>query len=77
MKKNILCALFFVMFIVLVGYQSFGIHKTQSTVFIENVEALTEPEDVIHLWCCGTTDNCAKGENATIKGTLSTTPCPN
>lgn len=77
MKKNILWALFFVLLIVLFGYQSFGIHKTQPTVFIENVEALTEPEDVIHLWCCGTTADCAKGEKVTIKGTLSTMPCPN
>lgn len=44
-------------------------------LLMQNVEALTQSEDVDHYWCCGNTGVCGRGPNLIIKGTLSTEPC--
>lgn len=44
-------------------------------LLLQNVEALTQSEDVDHYWCCGNTGVCGRGPNLIIKGTLSAEPC--
>lgn len=71
MKKLILCS--FVIAAIIV-YNT-CVKDDSHSLIVENVEALTEVEQTDHYWCCGNTEVCAKGDNLTIRGKLSTTPC--
>ncbi len=46
-----------------------------SSIYLINVEALSNGESVDHYWCCGLTEDCAIGENVVIKGRFSEKPC--
>lgn len=57
--------------------KTYRYQHSANNVYLMNIEALAADGESVtdHYWCCGTTNDCAKGDNATIKGTISKKPC--
>lgn len=48
-----------------------------NNIIFENIEALAMDveNNNTHVWCCGNTETCIKGENFKINGKYQLTPC--
>lgn len=72
LTKTIAFTVFFAFFI---AFLFINKESNSSSLLLENVEALSQSEEVDHYWCCGHTGVCAQGDKLTIKGTFTSEPC--